>query len=385
MSACVLRNLPVRSILALLILFVSFGCSSSDSAEGEAPTPVAQESAGDPGNDTSVATEDSDGSGAASQPDAGEVTIDDEDLAAFVELDAGEQVQDGVGNLIVVYEITVWPAGFEALSSDARAAFGFVDAIDRAVVVDHELYAVDVGLCAAGLDAGAGGTVDFYVHLEGDEPLAATDSVNRAAFGTEPVALPGFTFPAAAQCARGWLPVYWDRAEPPGIVRYVLSARNEAGEVEESVYQWDVATSAVAPATGEGERFAVGQTVTFNSGALQGSTVVVDGWAELVGTSSAIEGTRMVGLSLTVCPGGPEWPIFVLALDGWNLAVPVDLDDRLGAEAATTVAGECFEGWLEFAVPFGTTPTGFTASDGVDFVNGFAEWSLDGAALATPR
>jgi hypothetical protein len=347
---------------------------------------VAGTSGPENGTETTVVATDSADDSSPDSPGASDAaTIRDEALAALVDLDAGEQVQDGVGDLIAVYAVAPWPDGFTALSSDARAQFPFVDVIDPALVVDHDLYAVDIGMCAAGVNAGDGGTVDVYIHGDPDDPLATADSVNRAAFGTEPVPLPGFTFPSAGECARGWLPVYWDQPQAPGTVRYVLTAPGADGELERSVYQWSVApTAGDGPAAGM-EPFGIGQTVTFNVGPLQDSTVVVDGWSELVDTQSPIDGTRVVGVSLTVCPAGSEWPVFGLALDGWNLAMPLDPGNRLGAESVDSIAGNCFDGWLDFAAPFGTTPTGFTASDGVDFVDGFAEWSLDGAALATPR
>ncbi len=124
--------------------------------------------------------------------------------------------------------------------------------------------------------------------------------------------------------------------------------------------------------------------LTFRSGRLTDSTVVVDGWAELTGTASSIECTRLVAVSLDFCPASQSLPAFGLGIDNWNSVAPVN-QDVLGATAALDPTTNCFDGWREFALPFGSVPTTLFASDGVNTSTGFAEWSLVDAALATPR
>jgi len=124
--------------------------------------------------------------------------------------------------------------------------------------------------------------------------------------------------------------------------------------------------------------------VTFNDGTLEGTTVVVDGWAEFIGVESSIEGARVVGVSVSYCPATGRLPEFGLAVDGWNLVAPLAESDLLGGRTADDVTTECFEGWLEFDVPYGGIPTAFFASDGVNVTTGYAEWSLADGALPAP-
>ena len=57
----------------------------------------------------------------------------------------------------------------------------------------------------------------------------------------------------------------------------------------------------------------------------------------------------------------------------------------LGAAAALDPTVNCFGGWLEFAIPFGSVPTAFFVSDGENASTGYAEWSLVDAGLAAPQ
>ena len=112
--------------------------------------------------------------------------------------------------------------------------------------------------------------------------------------------------------------------------------------------------------------------------------MTVDGWAELIGAETAIDGTRLVAVSLTYCPASQSLPDFGLVVDGWALVSPDPASDLLGGAVADDPSQDCFDGWLEFVVPFGGVPTAFFASDGVDRIDGYAEWSLENAALAAP-
>lgn len=321
-----------------------------------------------------------------------EPTLADQGVASIVDLQAGQQVEDAQGNLIAIYRIAEWPEPFAALSDQAQADFPFFGDVQAVVDPGSKLLVLDVGMCAAGVDFNGFGTAEFFVHESLTEGLSTDPVLNRGVQARHPVVRPGFGFPSPAECRRGYLPVLWSGDQAPHVARYVLATRATAGaDIERHVYQWelDVATiddaqSDADPVESQDESFGIGQTVTFNNGRLTDSTVVVDGWAELIGAASSIEGTRLVAVSLDFCPAASSLPEFGLGVDNWNIVAPMD-QDVLGAAAALDPAENCFDGWLEFAIPFGSVPTAFFASDGANANTGYAEWSLVDAALSAPQ
>jgi len=387
----------IRTLFCVFpVLFFLFGCSNPDPVQPDRTSQAETEPS--PSDDVSDDDAPSDAAEAASEtpdPTATAVppTLADADLASVTDLGVGVQVQDEQGNLIAIYGFAEWPQPFADLSNETQAEFPFFGDVEALVDPVTELMVLDVGICSAGIDASAFGTAEFFVHGAPDEVLSEDPVLDRGVLASHPVVQPGFDFPSAAECARGWLPVLWSSPEPPATARYVLTTRASASaDIERHVYQWDIGGEVLnAPAEVaddvdlSDELFSPGQTVTFNQGPLAETTVVVDGWSELVGAESGVDGTRLVAVSLTFCPSSVRLPEFGLAVDGWNLLAPRTGSDLLGARAAGDPSQNCFDGWLEFEVPYGGVPTGFFASDGASATLGYAEWTLDGAALAPPE
>ncbi len=385
------RSHTIRRFLGVVLAAcVVVGCSGNDQPQtDEAQDASAQES-------PSAGSAESNGSidsslNATAVPSDAQPELSDEDLASITELAVGEQVADAQANLIAVYGIATWPESFADLSDDAQASFPFLADVDGVSDPTSQLMALDVGMCSAGIDAVGSGTAGFFVNTAATDVLSTDPVLGRELLVQHPVLQPSFAFPAAAECARGWLPILTSHDDTPAVARYVLETRPTSdAQVERHVYQWDLASSPVesadsdAPIDDASKEFEAGQTVTFNEGSLSGTTVSVDGWAEYVGHASALEGTRMVGVSLNFCPASGEVPKFGLAIDNWNIVAPLETNP-LGVEDSADPAEHCFEGWLDFAVPFGGVPTAFFASDSAKSVAGYAEWSLLDAALPTPE
>lgn len=418
------RSQAVQCIAALgVALILCVGCSSdgtadspSDSADATvAPADAAESDAADSGAadsgaegssaDTGAETSADDGSGQSSS--AGDALSE---AVEVVDLAAGEQVQDAQGNLVAVYGVSTWPDSFDRVSDAARAEFRFVGDIDRVAAPATRLIALDIGMCAAGLGSDGTGTAEFFAHADGAEGLSDDPVLDRAVLARHPVVHPAFDLPAQGECARGWLPVVWAEDTDPSVARYVLTTRADGtSEPERHVYQWDVADAPAAPPdpadpaaqdadTGDDTAFfAPGRTVRFNEGRLLDTTVTIDGWAELIDVPAAVDGTRPVAVSLTVCPtaagdgaadsdsgsgagAGQAIPEFGLGADGWNLVAPTEAVAPLVEDD-----GGCLSGWIDFAVPLGAVPTSFFAGDGSGSPNGYAEWSLLDAAIEPPR
>ena len=347
--------------------------NDSDSSDSSA-TPG---SADEPGGPDDTAEADS-----APVPTPGP-TLADADLASLDDVEVGEQVRDEQGNLIAIYGFRNWSTPFGELTDQAQADFSFFGDVDALADPSLELIALDVGMCSAGIDAAAVGTAEFFVHDSPDHVLSSDRVRDRGVLARHPVVQPGFQFPRAAECTRGWLPVLWSGVDDPTVARYVLTTRESpSGPIERHVYQWDL--ELITESGQPDELFGLGQTVTFNDGLLEGTTVVVDGWAEIVGAEADVEGTRIVSVSLSYCPVAGRLPQFGLAVDGWNVVSPRADSDLLGARSVDDASTECFDGWLEFGVPFGGIPTGFFVSDGVNANIGYAEWSLENGALPAP-
>lgn len=387
----------MRCVLSLLLAALfAVACSTSEPAESATPAPEAspdeQGSTGDdpPDDDTFVA--------APSAPTAvPEPTLaDDEAVTSITTMEPGTEVRDAQGNLIAIYGVAAWPETFEALADTAQADFPFFGDVADVADPESELVVLDVGMCAAGVNASGFGTAEFFLHGSAADQLSTDPLLGRGVLAHHPVVQPGFGFPAPAECIRGWLPVLWGSDQAPAVARYVLAIRTGASaDVQRHVYQWnldapaadtdtDTETDTDNDADVVTNSFAPGETVTFNQGRLGDTTVVVSGWAELIGAPSPIDGTRLVAVSIDFCPAAQRLPEFGLGADGWNLIAPLD-DDLFGATEAEDRSTSCFDGWLEFAVPFGAVPTSFFASDGGNAETGYAEWSLDTAALPAPQ
>ena len=377
----------VRCVTCLVFLVLAIvGCSAGEPVHPESATveptiAPADESVSTTADETADDTADNREPTAVPAP-----ALADEDVTSVVEVAVGDQIEDAQGNLIAIYAGVAWPQAFDDLTDAAQAQFPFFADVNDAI--GAPLIVLDVGMCAAGLDASGFGTAEFFVHDSADDVLSIDPVSDRGVLVRHPVVQPGFQFPAVAECHRGWLPVLWSGQEVPTIARYVVTTRASAdAEIERHVYQWDIEGEFSEPAIAlndEATSFDMGQTITFNEGRLAETTIVVDGWTELVGKQSQIAGTRVVAVSLTYCPSSLRLPEFGLAVDGWNLVAAQARDDLLGALSAGDPSQNCFDGWLEFVVPHGGVPTGFFASDGVNAVTGYAEWSLADAALPTP-
>ncbi len=292
-----------------------------------------------------------------------ELTLADDAVDSVTTVAAGSSVTDAAGNQVAVHAVRLLPQELLVRPED-QVRIG-------------QVAAIDISMCRAGAFAtGDAVSVEFAVVDREDRPLTALDPLA----GALPLIAPGFAVPEAGTCARGWLGVRIEAATGQ-VGRYVLAVAGDDG-VERHVYQWSgiPADGDIDPA---GQLFERGETVTFNDGPLVGTTIRFQGWAELLDAQSPA-GTRQVGVLTEVCAATEDWPEFGLGVEGWNLVPVGDPADRLGADPLAPLSGSCFEGWLEFAVPFGQQPTGFTASDGIDRVDGVAAWTLDGAAIEGP-
>lgn len=306
-----------------------------------------------------------------------EPTIDDQvstqAIASLTTLKPGEQVIDQSGNLVTVHGLRRFPAAL-----DGAGAFDLFADTEVLVSSTNELVMLDVAMCTAGeFSEEPAGSVEF---LAAPDANAVLDEAANL-FTTHALIAPGFAFPEPGSCSRGWVPVDLTDADADDPVgRYVLAVAGGAGAgLDKHVYQWPVDSAEGEAASG----FERGHVVTFNDGPLTGTTVTFGGWAELI-DAEAPAGTRLVGTKLTVCPATEDWPEFGISVDEWNLFGPVDPADRLGADPFAPISGSCFDDWAEFAVPFGAAPTGFFVSDGIDPVNGFAQWTFAGAAILGP-
>ena len=290
-------------------------------------------------------------------------TLADDATDSVTNVDPGTLVTDAAGNQVAVHSIRPLPQDLLVRPED-QIRIGRVSALD-------------ISMCRAGTFATADATsVEFAVADDVSSPLSNLEPLP----GTEPLVSPGFAIPEPGECARGWLAVRVANLDGR-VGRYVITVASDEG-AELHVYQWS--ELAVDGDLDAGEQlFERGETVTFNDGALVGTTVHLQGWAELIGAQSPA-GTRQVGVLVEVCPATEDWPEFTLAVDGWNLVPVADPGDRLGADPLAPLSGSCFEDWVEFAVPFGQRPTGFSVSDGIDRLDGFAAWTLDGAAIDPP-
>jgi len=384
-----------------LAVSAAAGCSNPDPVqprsatdETETPAPAASPDDETSSSDTAAevdTTSTSTATSGTSAPSAS--TLADQDVVAdVIDLDAGAQVQDLQGNLIAVHGFVQWPTAFADLSDETQTSYPFFGDADAAADPTTELGVLDVSMCSAGIDAAGFGTAEFFVHADKTDVLSQDRVRDRGLLTRHPVVAPGFFFPSSATCTRGWLPVIWSGDQAPSTARYVLTTRKSAADdAERHVYQWDISdaernsvdeprgggSSAAELDADDATVFRAGQTVTFVAGSLADTTVQVSGWSELVGTESELEGTRVVGIALTVCASAAKIPEFGLSVDGWNIA-------RTETEIVVGDDG-CFDDWVWFVVPFGGVPTGFFASDGANPMTGYAAWSLDGAALPAPQ
>lgn len=365
----------VRLLLVLLAL-IAVGCTGSDDPGPASPAPPAVASLEPTTEPTAQPGDPEPTVNAAPQ------TIDSQGFELVVALEAGTPVEDELGNLVTVHGLTIWPDSFADIGPFERDDVELFGGLEREWQDPGGLVALDIAVCAAGQEQQASAPlVDFFAATRTDAPVVDDDSTGAAA-GRHPIISPGFTFPPPGDCARGWLPVGWSGEAEPTVARYLLTSA-ESGGAPRFLYQWDVTPS--EPAASE-QLFQVGEQVTFNDGPLADTTVSVAGWAELVGVESPVPGTRLVAVSLEICSAGPAPIAFGLAIDGWNLAEPVEgaaIPSPIDADGSTD--GECRTGWLGFAVPLGGRPTGFFVTDQRDPLVGFAAWSLAGAALPVPQ
>jgi len=371
----------------LLVLLVVLGCSTPDPVQ---PVPTSsnqadqaqsdQSDAAQGGSDSSLLPEAAESATPAAA--AAEPTLADQEIASVTDLKVGEQIADAQGNLISVYGYVTWSEPFAALSDAAQAGFPFFADVEALGDPGTALLVLDVGMCSAGLDVSGFGTAEFFVHASADEVLSADRVLDRGILTRHPVVTPGFDFPTSATCNRGWLPVLWSGDADPSTARYVLTTRESAAEeIERHVYQWDLSDSGIDPAglaDVEDTRFGSGQEVTFNDGVLSETTVTLRGWAELIGLDSPVEGTRVIGVAINWCPSASAQTEFGVGVDGWNVVMPL-VADKPAADQG------CFDEWFEFAIPLGGVPSSFFVSDGLDATNGYAEWSLENAAIAAPQ
>lgn len=303
-------------------------------------------------------------------------TLDDDLPGSVTNSAAGTRIEDVAGNLVAIHGLQRRPEGLEDL--EMGDLFGRTETVLSEVPIGL----LDISWCSPGEFAGGEQVLAIAVAVEPsiDVPIGTSSarSFDHALVD------PQFEVPMPGTCSRGWLPVSLDRSGEAPIARYVLEATGEDGPVKH-VYQWRLTGPAPLQVGGPPESdFGPGQVVSFSEGPLADTTVTYRGWAEVVGAESPLPETRVVGVLVEVCPATEDWPEIGLGIEGWNLLGPIDPADRLGADPLAPLSGSCFEDWAEFAVPFGLRPSAFFVSDGIDPVDGFASWPLDGTAIAPP-
>lgn len=347
-------NMGLWAALACMLVLVA-GCSSGPQ---RIPVPVAEPTVDPAGVENAVVTP---------SPTVNPTpvpTLDDDPIDSVTTVEAGSVVTDAAGNQIAVHAVRTLPPELLVRPED-QVRIG-------------EAAAMDVSMCRSGALATAdAASIEFAVVDADDAPLTSLDPLP----GAIPLVAPGFDLPQPGACSRGWIAVHV-ASDTGDVGRYVIVVDGDGDDgTERHVYQWsELAEGDLDPAE---QLFERGETVTFNKGPLVGTTVVFRGWAELIGAQSPA-GTRQVGVLLEVCTATEDWPEFGLGVDGWNLITVADPSDRLGADPLAPLSGGCYEDWVEFAVPFGQRPTGFTASDGIDRVDGVAAWTLERAAIDAP-
>ena len=388
------RSIWPRIAIAALILVVLAACSSRDevgqttpgAANGATPTVAGNVVEEPPGvaagtGEASASLVDEDPERTSTRSEA---VLAESDFASVVSLRAGEPVEDVAGDVLTAYGVHRLPD--DLLDQlQGRDLFGNAEA---AFETELQPAIVDLGMCAAGGVADAS-AVEFSLFGNDFDEYVERPTV----FINHAIAHPPFVLPDPGECSRGWLLVLRE-SQSPRAVRYLVSKRGDDGAVERHLYQWSVPFTEVlgdaSPAAeieaepSASDRFFIGQVVTFNEGPLARTTVTFNGWAEVAGGDTTEPDTRLVAVLAEVCTATEDWPEFGLGIDGWNLLAPIDPADRLGADAFSPLTGNCFEDWIEFGVPFGATPSSFFVADGVDPVNGYAEWTLSDAAIAPP-
>ena len=216
----------IRGAIGLLIVALFLmACSSNEPSEPGEPPAATPEASQD---DQAADADDADDADALTPTAVPQQTLADDDVTTVTNMEAGDQVEDVHGNLIVIYGVVEWPRAFDALSDAAHTDFPFSG--DAADVADpqSELVALDVGMCAAGLSATGFGTAEFFVHESLNERLSNDPILGREVLARHPLVRPAFEFPPPAVCSRGWLPVVLSGDQAPTVARYVLTARDSA-------------------------------------------------------------------------------------------------------------------------------------------------------------
>jgi len=373
------RRLPM-SCLASLCLLLAFaglvaGCGGGTAIEPvtiATPEPVDGNAEQVPDSDTADGT--ADPASATSTP-----ALDDQNQTgpAGQLVESTAPVEDMHGNLLTVHGVRPWPAPYAALRP-IGGVLPLAGELDEQFVSATSLVAIDVSVCARTLgDVDVADTDGFFtVGAENAVPLPA--SGNGSLSSSDNSIEPGFIWPDVGECERGWIAAATTASI--GSEMYV-HYRPTADDQGQRILTWRAAVND-APVEAPTDAFAAGQTITFNGGELEGASLVVDGWAELLGAPAGPAGTRPVALSVQACPSNAgTWPAIGLSIDGWNLAeaaprVVADLDEL------TQSAGSCDNGWLIYDVPHGGRVTGAFVAERPGTPG--AHWSLLGAALPDP-
>lgn len=318
----------------------------------------------------------------APEPDGAGSTETTTDLAAPGPtgrlIDDPGPVSDVHGNLLTVHAMQPWPAAYDELRPLSRGDIELAGSLDETFGAATSIAALDVSLCARTL-----GDVDVAdttgVFTIGNKLAVPSASAGNGSLPNSHTSLqPGFSWPDVGQCSRGWVAVATTANLRSELYAHYWPAGDDDGR---HVLAWSVPASLTSLVESDAS-FGPGQTVTFNGGSLTGASVVIDGWAELVGAPAGADGTRPVGLLVQGCPAGSgAWPTIGLSIDGWNLA---EISSRtvVGLDEFSESSDACDTGWLIFDVPHGGRVTGAFVA-GEPGTPG-AHWSLSGAALPDP-
>jgi len=381
----------------LMLMLVAVSCSSSDdAANADRSTPD--------GDTPSDANDEAQDVGAVVSTVVAVTEVDVPELGAVLEqreIPAGNAISDHEGNQLTIHQWSPWPETLNALDPFANpdiALFG-----DLAFSQPNaSLVALDVEVCAS--DDQPDDQELFRSRFQALSADAATASLSqsvadpRAGMVFQQVVSPQFVWPNAGECARGWQAIVWDGEAPPDVIRYTGVSTDAANFGGRHLYDWE-AGSAVDTIDPEGVAVPPGVVATFGSGSLNGWAVNYLGWARVPDTEDGVAangvpytqtfaGTELVAVQAEICAGERSViPSIGLQIDGWNLVQPFRRGAPWGpgfAELAMPTTGECAEGWVPFAIPVGSTPTGFFVTDSFDPVSPWFEWRLSEVEAPQP-
>lgn len=426
---------PLPTLLCLLVMFgaVLASCQSADTnsqansedvlaAPGEATAKeTAQgEGASTPSNQGSGSNANQNASGGdqaeAAAPTEGQTSSSTNDTDIQNQLRAAFENAEVLGSigaaesyetaneLVTLHRIVPLPESWATLDAFHRDDVSLAHNLEQRWNTKN-LVGIETSVCANGDSQLVSGTQSMG---EIAKSYAVGFSIDGQSFYADLAAgwAGGFSWPASGQCEHGLIPVpvpqdvfdtFTASSEAPLALASFFKWPDSQGGFQQLI--WDTAfeneSSQIAESPvsrpelidnarlGLGE-LVVGESLSFESGPATNSTVTFWGWSEFPNFGEMVSGARLVGANLEVCTAnGSALPQLGVTVDGWNIAPEVQLAGSGAFEPLEVTAEGCSKGWMLFAVPIGAEVQGFWANDTTN--GGLIDWSLEGAALPTPR